>query len=74
MIHKYLAAVTLGVLLALPGHASKTPYTPFKDGYATPSLYSGNTRFLVIRAGDSRGWVSHGLADGAGEGLIGAML
>ncbi len=54
--------------------AVETPFTPFKDGYANPSLYNGTSKTLIVRAGDSKGWVAHALGDGAATGLQKARL
>lgn len=54
--------------------AVETPFTPFKDGYANPSQYNGTSKTLMVRAGDSKGWVAHALGDGSGSGLEKARL
>lgn len=67
----------LSLLLALqtlPPHAMESPYTPYKDGQATSSTFSGNGRTLEVRAGDSKGWIVHALPDGDAENMRGARL
>jgi hypothetical protein len=54
--------------------ALETPFTAYKDGYAAVSLYTGNSRTLLVRSGDYKAWVSHALADGSGQGLLKAHL
>src|SRR3954454_5573783 len=67
---------TLALLLAASlSQAIETPFSPFKDGYASGTLYNGNGRSLIVRTSDnSKAWISHALFDGAGEGLKGARL
>lgn len=45
--------------------AVETPYTPFKDGFATLSEASGVSRTLMVQAGSSKAWVIHPLSDGS---------
>ncbi len=54
--------------------AIETPFTPYKDGYAATSVYTGNSRTLLVRGGDYKAWISHALADGAGQGLLKAHI
>lgn len=61
-------------LAACPLLALETPYAPYKDGHATTSTYNGIARTLEVRAGDSKAWVVHALADGGMAGLAKARL
>lgn len=54
--------------------AAETPFTPFKDGYANTSQYIGTSKTLIVRAGDSKGWVAHSLGDSSSVGLSKARL
>jgi hypothetical protein len=69
-------AVLCGLLFSSPGYiaALETLYTPYKDGYATPSTYIGNSRTLLVSHPDSKAWVSHPIGDGAEKGVTKARL
>ncbi len=58
-----LVAVFLFLFTTLQAIAQETPFTPIKDGYASPTDYKGNTRTLMLRNSDARAWVSHALVD-----------
>ncbi|GEM_PF-3507018 len=74
-LHRIIAILAAAVAaLPLIPKAGETPFTPYKDGYATSSTYTGNSRTLIIRSPDSKGWISHALVDGSGQGLISARL
>jgi hypothetical protein len=53
--------------------AVETPFTPFKDGNADAASASGVGRTLLVRAGESRAWVVHPIADGT-AGAVKARL
>jgi hypothetical protein len=73
---KSLFSTTLFSLafISLKVGAVETPFTPFKDGYANTSQYNGTTKTLIVRAGDSKGWVAHTLGDSSAVGLTKARL
>ncbi len=75
-IRNLAVTVALAAVCAAPrvAFAVETPFTPFKDGHASSSVYTGNARTLIVRAGDYKAWISHGLSDGAGQGLLKARL
>ena len=73
--HLVLTLSVIGTAIGTAkGGVLETPFTPFKDGYADPSSWIGNSRTLVVRAGATKAWISHALADGAGDGLVKARL
>ncbi len=73
-----LSALSLPALLAgfvfEAAQAIETPFTPFKDGYANATQYNGTGKTLVVRAGDSKGWIAHALGDGSGTALLKGRL
>ena len=68
-----LPAILIVGNLCVTTHALETPFTPYKDGYANSTAYTGNSRTLIVRS-DSKGWMSHPFPDGSGKGLQGARL
>ncbi|GEM_PF-2798479 len=52
----------------------ETPFTPYKDGYATPSAYNGTSRTLKVHDPDSKAWITHPVGDGAEKGVTKARL
>jgi hypothetical protein len=72
MKHVLLATLLAAGLASV--HAVETPFTPFKDGHADLSGVSGVARTLLVRAGDSKAWVIHAIADGATDNLAKARL
>lgn len=74
---KTLRHVLPAVLLALaarPAFPLEVPFTPYKDGAATASTWSGVGRTLPVRAGDSKAWVIHALPDSGRKTVVRARL
>ncbi len=72
-----LLAMTSAILLTTPHIAMgvETPFTPFKDGYATLSSgWFGTTKTLSVKSGESKAWINHAIAGGAMQGLQGGRL
>jgi len=61
-------------IVVVPTGAVETPFTAYKDGYANSTAYSGNSRALIVRAGDTKAWISHALLDAAGRNPVNARL
>src|SRR4051812_20089200 len=65
---------SLPFLASLGAFSQETPFTPYRDGYATSTALVGNSRTLKIRDAESKAWVSHPIGDGAETGVLKARL
>ncbi len=71
---KFFKTALMLALAAQAVIAMETPHTPFKDGYANPVLFYGQTQTLKVRGTETLAWINYALAGGVLSGLQGARL